>query len=139
MQPEEEKKLTETEAWEKLKVHYEKVKEVEMRDLFAKDSNRFSNFSLLLEDILFDFSKNRITEETLQLLLQLAKQQQVEEWRNKMFAGEKINFTEQRAVLHVALRNRGNKPIVVDGENKNFFKIMLFFFEYSLKKKLTIC
>ncbi len=82
-----------------------------MRDLFADDDDRFARFSLSLNDILFDFSKNRITSETLQLLLQLAEQANVADWRNKMFAGEPINHTEGRAVQHVALRNRRNEPL----------------------------
>ena len=88
-----------------------------MRDLFAKDPNRFEKFSLRFDDILLDFSKNRITDETLRLLLDLARYAKVEEWRDRMFSGEKINITENRAVLHIALRNRSNRPILVDGKD----------------------
>jgi len=89
-----------------------------MKDLFAKDAERFSKFSLQFEDILFDFSKNIITEETLDLLHELAAQQQVAEKAKAMFSGEKINTTEGRAVLHVALRAHfSNDPIYVDGKD----------------------
>jgi glucose-6-phosphate isomerase len=86
-----------------------------MLDLFAADPHRFERFSLRFEDFLVDFSKNRITEETFGLLIALARQAGVEEWRDRMFAGERINVTENRAVLHVALRNRSNRPMMVDG------------------------
>jgi glucose-6-phosphate isomerase len=85
--------------------------------MFAKDDRRFEKLSLQVEDILVDFSKQRVTEETMKLLLDLARQARVTERRDAMFAGEKINGTEGRAVLHVALRNRSNRPIVVDGKD----------------------
>ncbi len=88
-----------------------------MRDLFANDPERFDKLSLRLDDILFDFSKNRITEKTVELLLDLARQAGLAEKIQAMFAGEKINNTEGRAVLHVALRNRSNRPILVDGDD----------------------
>ena len=88
-----------------------------MRDLFAQDAKRFEKFSLKFADILFDYSKHRITEETMSLLLQLAREADIENWRSKMFSGEKINITENRAVLHTALRNRSNKPVLVDGHD----------------------
>lgn len=88
-----------------------------MRDLFSADSARFDKFSLQFNDILLDYSKNRITEQTLSLLFDLARDRNVEQWRDRMFAGEKINFTEHRAVLHTALRNRSDRPVVVDGED----------------------
>src|ERR1700744_2419799 len=88
-----------------------------MRDLFKKDPARFDKFNLKFEDILFDFSKNRVTEETLRLLRDLAKQADLKGWTEKMFTGQKINTTEDRAVLHVALRNRSNRPILVDGKD----------------------
>jgi glucose-6-phosphate isomerase len=88
-----------------------------MRDLFAQDPKRFEKFSLRFDEILLDFSKNRITQETLGLLLDLARQANVEQWRDRMFRGDKINITEDRAVLHVALRNRSNRPILVDGKD----------------------
>jgi glucose-6-phosphate isomerase len=100
-----------------LRDHYEKTKDLHMRDLFAEDSQRFEKFSARLGDILLDYSKNRITEETVQLLMELARQTGVEEWRDKMMAGEAVNSTESRPVLHTALRNRSNKPVLVGGRN----------------------
>lgn len=88
-----------------------------MKELFKQDPERFSKFSMKFEDILMDFSKNRITEETMDLLHKLAEQQDVTGLAKKMFAGEKINNTEGRAVLHVALRNQSNSPILVDGKD----------------------
>lgn len=88
-----------------------------MRDLFQQDPQRFVKFHLQLNDILFDFSKNIITDETLDLLLKVVDEVHLKEWIEKMFTGEKINITENRAVLHVALRNRSNTPIVVDGKD----------------------
>src|SRR5579862_3088259 len=110
-------KLTSSPAWLALAGHYDIMKEKHLRDLFAADPKRFQSFSLRHNDILLDYSKNRITEETLRLLIELAKQAKVEEWREKMFSGEKINITENRPVLHVALRNRSNQPIYVDGKD----------------------
>jgi glucose-6-phosphate isomerase len=109
--------LTQLPAWQKLKRHYTKTKNLDMRDLFEKDHRRFERFSITLNDILLDYSKNRITEETMRLLLELARQTGVREWIGRMFSGEKINVTEDRAVLHGALRNRSNRPIYVDGED----------------------
>ena len=77
----------------------------------------FAKLSLRQDDLLVDYSKNRVTEETMRLLFDLARSADVEGWRAKMFDGERINFTEDRAVLHVALRNRSNRPILVDGED----------------------
>jgi len=88
-----------------------------MRDLFAQDSDRFAKFSLRLGDLLLDYSKNRITEETMRLLRDLASQADVQGWAQRMFSGDKINVTENRAVLHIALRNRSNRPIYVDGQD----------------------
>jgi len=88
-----------------------------MRDLFEEDHKRFEKFSIQLGDILFDYSKNRITSETVPLLLSLAREVNLGEWIEKMFTGQKINTTENRAVLHVALRNRSNTPIFVDGKD----------------------
>ena len=109
--------LVNSAAWQALRNHYETVKQLHMRDLFAQDPQRFDKFSLQFNDILLDYSKNLITQKTLALLLDLAKQAQLAEWTNKMFSGEKINFTEDRAVLHIALRNRSNQSIMADGEN----------------------
>jgi glucose-6-phosphate isomerase len=88
-----------------------------MRDLFVADPQRFARFSLRLGDILFDYSKNRITEQTMTLLVDLARQAELSEAIGAMFRGEKINTTENRAVLHIALRNRSNRPILVDGKD----------------------
>ncbi|MFA7430245.1 MAG: glucose-6-phosphate isomerase, partial [Rhodospirillaceae bacterium] len=88
-----------------------------LRALFAADPSRFERFSLRVDTVLLDFSKNLISAETLGLLLALAREQGVEEWRNRMMGGAAINTTEGRAVLHVALRNRSNRPILVDGQD----------------------
>jgi len=102
-------------AWRALQQHYSQTAHMQMRELFAADPQRFDKFSLRFQDILLDFSKNRITDETLSLLLDLAVQADLSGWIGKMFSGAKINCTEDRAVLHVALRNRSNRPILVDG------------------------
>ena len=111
------KTLPQTAEWQALQKHYETIKDSQMRDMFAKDPERFNKFSLKLENMLLDYSKNRINEETMKLLVDLAKASGVEEAREKMFTGEKINWTEGRAVLHTALRNRSNKPVMVDGKD----------------------
>jgi glucose-6-phosphate isomerase len=110
-------KLSHASSWLALQAHQKEMADIHMRDLFAEDPQRFEKFSILFNDILFDFSKHRITTESLDLLLNLAREMDVEGWRNKMFSGEPINFTENRAVLHVALRNRSNRPILVDGKD----------------------
>ncbi|MCA0455948.1 MAG: glucose-6-phosphate isomerase [Chloroflexi bacterium] len=107
--------LLNTPVWVQLEQHYQAIRNVQMRDLFAAEPDRFNRFSLKLDDILFDFSKNRIKSETLKLLLDLAKEAKLSEKIEAMFTGEKINRTENRAVLHTALRNRSNTPILVDG------------------------
>ena len=104
-------------AWTALTEHYHEMAGVHMREMFAQDPRRFDRFSLYLDDILFDFSKNRINEKTLELLLKLAEQAKLSSMIEAMFAGEKINITENRAVLHIALRNRSNRPIYVDGQD----------------------
>jgi glucose-6-phosphate isomerase len=109
--------LTDSPAWLALQKHQQEIRDVQMRRLFAQDPQRFDRFSLRFSDLLVDYSKHRVTAETLRLLFALARQQRVEEWRDRMFAGDKINITEKRAVLHVALRNRGNRPILVDGKD----------------------
>ncbi|PTM10850.1 MAG: glucose-6-phosphate isomerase [Bacteroidetes bacterium] len=109
---------TQTAAWQQLTAHFQQLKDTQMSDLFAADPQRFSKFSLPLADQgLLDFSKNIITPTTLELLLQLARECQLETSIAKMFAGEVINETEGRAVLHVALRNQSNRPIKVEGED----------------------
>ena len=104
-------------AWQALQRHQRAMADVHMRDLFARDPRRFERFSLRLGDILLDYSKNRITEETMTLLLDLARQAGLSGKIEAMFSGQKYNTTEKRAVLHVALRNRSNRPIGVDGED----------------------
>jgi glucose-6-phosphate isomerase len=110
-------RLTQTPAWRALKEHHAAIAGLHMRDLFAHDPERFGRFSLQVDDLLLDYSKNRITEETMALLVALARQRDVEGWRERMFRGEKINVTENRAVLHTALRNRSGRPVVVDGKD----------------------
>ncbi|MBW2337234.1 MAG: glucose-6-phosphate isomerase [Deltaproteobacteria bacterium] len=106
---------TQTKSWQNLSDHYAKINSIRMKDLFNRDPERFKKFSLRFNDILVDYSKNLITEETLQLLLGLAHESGVKAAIDSMFTGEKINGTENRAVLHIALRNRTNTPIKVDG------------------------
>ncbi|UCH20654.1 MAG: glucose-6-phosphate isomerase, partial [Deltaproteobacteria bacterium] len=108
---------TKTRSWQKLAGHFEKIKAVHMRDLFTRDPQRFQKFSIRFNGILVDYSKNRITEETLQLLIGLAEKADLKNAIESMFSGKKINETENRAVLHVALRNRENTPIYLDGED----------------------
>jgi len=113
--------LTDSPAWQALSRHHATMRDVHMRTLFAEDPKRFERFSVPLgagpSPILLDYSKHRVNDETMKLLFALARQAKVEEWRDKMFSGGKINGTEHRAVLHVALRNRSNRPIVVDGQD----------------------
>jgi glucose-6-phosphate isomerase len=104
-------------AWEALKAHHPEIASTHLRDLFAADPARFKTFSRSLDDLLLDFSKNRITAKTFGLLIDLAKQADVPGMARRMFAGERINTSENRAVLHIALRNRGNRPILVDGKD----------------------
>lgn len=100
-----------------LQAHHAQMAALHMRDLFAADPARFERFSLQVGELLLDYSKNRITDETMALLVRLAGEADVAGWRERMFSGEKINHTENRAVLHVALRNRSNRPVMVDGED----------------------
>ena len=104
-------------SWKKLGKHYKAMASLHMRDLFAKDPGRFAKFSLRFGDLLLDYSKNRITAETMDLLHALAREAGVEAMRDKMFAGEPINLTEGRAVLHVALRNFSSRPMNVAGKD----------------------
>ncbi|EFM6142644.1 glucose-6-phosphate isomerase [Escherichia coli] len=109
---------TQTAAWQALQKHFDEMKDVTIADLFAKDGDRFSKLSATFDDqMLVDYSKNRITEETLAKLQDLAKECDLAGAIKSMFSGEKINRTENRAVLHVALRNRSNTPILVDGKD----------------------
>ncbi len=104
-------------SWKALEDHSLIMKSEFMRDFFEKDEHRFKNFSIELNRFLFDYSKNLITQETVDKLIALAKETHVEKWRDEMFAGKKINKTENRAVLHTALRNRSKTKIEVDGVN----------------------
>jgi glucose-6-phosphate isomerase len=106
---------TTTAAWKKLAAHHETVHRLQMKNLFAEDPRRFERFSIRFNDLLVDFSKNRITAETLGLLIELARECGLPEAIAQMFTGGRINETENRAVLHVALRNRANTPIHADG------------------------
>ncbi len=108
---------TQTKSWQQLAAHFKKIKDVHMRDLFAKDPQRFSKFSICFNDILVDYSKNRVTEKTLALLLALADEIELKNAIDQMFRGEKINETEDRAVLHIALRHRDSTPLSVDGND----------------------
>jgi glucose-6-phosphate isomerase len=109
--------ITSTAAWQALASHHAAIRDIHMRDLFTADSERFRRFSLRFGDLLLDYSKNRITAETMDKLIDLARAADVEGWRERMFAGEKINATEGRAVLHVALRADASEKIMVDGRN----------------------
>ena len=109
--------LTTLPAWQALQQHYQDIAPLHMRDMFADDPQRFENFSLQFDNILFDYSKNRITSKTMSLLVELAQQANLVDSIAAMFSGQKINNTEGRAVLHTALRNRSNRPILVDGED----------------------
>lgn len=108
---------TQTEAWKKLEAHFEQSKSNHLKDLFAADGNRFNKFSTRFEDILVDYSKNLITEETMSLLVELARECELEEAIKSLFSGATINATEGRSVLHSALRNRSNTPVLVDGKD----------------------
>ncbi len=110
-------KLTQSATWQTLKEHFNEIKHSHMRDMFADDPQRFEQFSLKLNDILFDYSKNIINSQTMQQLYQLAEESELDLWISRMFDGEPINNTENRAVLHTALRNRDGLPVLVDGED----------------------
>ncbi len=108
---------TQTEAWKQLTNHYNELKDIHLKDLFSNDTNRKNKFTLNFNDFEFDFSKNRITEDTINLLLNLAEEYDLKNAIKAYFSGEKINQTENRAVLHTALRNPTNADLVVDQEN----------------------
>ena len=109
--------LQQSPTWQALQAHYNETNGLHMREQFASDSGRFTHFSLSIESLLFDYSKNRIDENTKRLLIDLAREAQLETAIKAMFSGKPINKTENRAVLHTALRNRDNRPIFVDGED----------------------
>lgn len=106
---------TDLPSWKALSAHAARLKTQHMKALFAADDKRFDKFSLQLSSLLLDYSKNLVTDETKAALLALAKESDVEGWRNRMFAGEHINATEDRAVMHVALRDKSSNPILIDG------------------------
>ena len=108
---------TETESWKNLHLHFKKMKNVHMKDLFHEDAERFRKYSISYQQILVDYSKNIITEETLQLLIALADEVGLRDAIEKVFTGDKINETENREVLHTALRNRENRPVYVKGKD----------------------
>ncbi len=110
-------KIKLSQEWLNISRQYEAAKNISMKSLFEKDQNRFENFSIRLENILFDFSKNIITSDIFSTLLELPKAAKLKDKIDAMFDGEKINFTENRAVLHTALRQQNSSPIYVDGEN----------------------
>ena len=112
-----EKTVNKTKAWKKLESHYKHFRKVEMKDLFDYDAERAKKFSVNLEAMYLDYSKNRINDRTMKLLLNLARECDLENKIKAMFKGDKINETEHRPVLHIALRNRANTPIYVDGKN----------------------
>src|SRR5712691_6266845 len=109
--------LRERPAWKALEAHYAQIKELSLRKLFADDPKRGEHLAVEAAGIYFDYSKNRVTDETLRLLLQLAEESGLRARIDAMFRGEKINVTEHRAVLHVALRSPREASIVVDGED----------------------
>ena len=108
---------TRTASWQKLIEHYNRTRSTHMKDLFASDPERFNKLSLRFNDMLVDYSKNRITGETIRLLIELAREVDLADAIEKMFTGDTINQTENRAVLHTALRNRANRPVLLDGRD----------------------
>jgi len=106
---------TQTKAFKNLAEHFNNIKDVHMKSMFLSDSNRKNNFSVTFKDILLDYSKNRINKQTLQYLIDLANEVDLKDAISKYFSGDKINETENRAVLHTALRNKSKSPIQVDG------------------------
>jgi len=109
--------FAQTNAFKLLKDHYDKIASTQLKDEFSSDNQRFKKFSIHFEDILLDYSKNRINEETFALLLQLADECRLNDAIAAMFGGEAINATEGRQVLHTALRNQSNAPVYVDGKD----------------------
>src|SRR5690554_4821029 len=105
---------TQLPSWQSLAQHADNQRQRELKSLFAEDQSRFDSFSIRAPHILFDYSKNLITEETRKGLLALAEESKVADWRDRMFGGEHINRTEDRAVMHVALRDKSGQPIMVD-------------------------
>jgi len=109
--------ITKSDEWKAIQKHYKKMSKEHLRKLFSNDPDRHKNFTLEFDDFLLDYSKNIINQETMDLLFNLARKANLHEWIADMFSGEKINITENRAVLHTALRNRSTNPVTVDGED----------------------
>jgi glucose-6-phosphate isomerase len=109
--------FTETQAYDYLLDHFVEITEIHLKELFKDDTERFNKYSVLFNDIFLDYSKNRINDKTMALLMQLAKECKLGYAIKDLFDGEKINETEGRAVLHTALRNRSNTPVLVDGKD----------------------
>ena len=109
--------ITNSDAWVALVDHHKTIKSAQMRDLFQENSNRFNDNHIQYDDLLIDYSKNRINKDTLPLLTSLAREAKIDLWRDKLFSGEKINFSESRSALHTALRNKSNTPITTDGKD----------------------
>ena len=110
-------KLTDSSAWHALKFHHAAIEAISMRQMFADDPARFDKFSLQLDSLLFDYSKNHINDQTVVLMIGLAEQAKLSTWIARMFEGDKINNTERRAVLHIALRNHSKRPVLLDGKD----------------------
>jgi len=108
---------TETKAWQKLKTHFSEIEQQSIQDLFQNDDKRAEKFKIEWQDFYVDFSKNNWTEETIQLLIELANEVGLKDAISKYFSGEKINETENRAVLHTALRANENEVVLFEGEN----------------------
>ena len=108
---------TTTKAWNALEKHFQTIQHTSIKELFAQNANRFEEFSIQYPSLLVDYSKNRINAETIQLLVDLAKEMDVDAAIQQMFDGDMINVTEKRAVLHTALRNRSNEEVLVDGKD----------------------
>lgn len=106
-----------TAAWKKLQEHHKEIKQVSLQELFQNDPKRFDKFSCCTKDLVLDYSKNRITQKTIELLIDLAKECQLEKCRSLFFSGAAINATEHRAVLHTALRNFSSQPMYIQGKN----------------------
>jgi glucose-6-phosphate isomerase len=109
--------INQSPIWQSLKLHQKDIVSTSLREMFQQDPNRFSEFHIQYDDLLLDFSKHRISKDTMSLLVKLAKETDVEGWRDRMFSGEKINSTEHRSVLHTALRYQGQKAIMSEGED----------------------
>jgi glucose-6-phosphate isomerase len=126
--------INQSPIWQALNQHKKDIEPISLREMFKSDPNRFNQFHIQFNDLLLDFSKHHISTETISLLVKLAKEADLENWRDRMFEGEKINSTEHRAVLHTALRNQNQTPIMSDGEDvmpkvKNVLKKMRRFSE----------